>query len=214
AKTARSSQRWGEPPQGEIPAEYECQVQWQMGLYRRQAADVPVLFAGQDFRIYTRQFDQEHYELMVEKAEKFWKDHVEAKIAPTISFTEGSKRWLKKFQPDPVAVAVPDDMMEFYVKELQALKIGLESHEKAKTATENRIKAFMAEATKMTGNGWSITWNAVKARTKTDWEAAFRDLVDAAEGLPLRESDDDILKRHTTTGEPTRRFVAKWEGDR
>jgi hypothetical protein len=74
---------------------------------------------------------------------------------------------------------------------------------------ENELKRFMAEATVLEGPDFRITWKPTKGREKTDWEAAWNELANDAALQGVDASS--ILSKYRTTGEPSRRFLAKWE---
>lgn len=56
----------------EIPIEYILQVQWQLGITRRQEGWVAVLIGGQSFKYKKIDFDQELFDKMILAAKKFW----------------------------------------------------------------------------------------------------------------------------------------------
>lgn len=89
AKTANGEQarHWGEPGTDAIPAWYLTQAAFYLGFGREVGAidddvcDVPALVAG-DFRLYRVTHDAELYAELMERVDRFWVDHVLAKVPP------------------------------------------------------------------------------------------------------------------------------------
>lgn len=71
-KTARSDYGWGAPGTDEIPHEYVIQVQHYLCITGYEVADVGVLIAGSDFRIYEVPADRELQESIIEAEANFW----------------------------------------------------------------------------------------------------------------------------------------------
>lgn len=71
-KTARSDYGWGEPGTDAIPQEYVIQVQHYLLILGYEVADVAVLIAGQDFRIYEVPADRELQEMILDAEADFW----------------------------------------------------------------------------------------------------------------------------------------------
>lgn len=91
-KTARTAEGWGEPGTDEVPPEYMLQVQHGMAVLGLEVADVAVLIGGSDFRIYTVAADEELQSLLLEQEERFWVDHVLARVPPKATTPEDIRR--------------------------------------------------------------------------------------------------------------------------
>lgn len=90
----RNADRWGEPGSDEIPELYMAQVQHYLVVTGRQVADVAVLIGGQEYRDYTVEADREIRDLLLEEENRFWHDHVEARIPPAPrSVEEAARLW-------------------------------------------------------------------------------------------------------------------------
>jgi putative phage-type endonuclease len=78
--------QWGDPGTEEIPQGYFVQVQYYMGLIGRTRTELAVFFLGakREFRIYEIKFDQELYNLLVEKGVEFWETYVKTKTPPPV----------------------------------------------------------------------------------------------------------------------------------
>lgn len=76
AKTARSSEGWGEPGTDAVPMAYTLQLQHSMLVAELHVSDLAVLIGGNDFRLYEIPADRELQEMMVEGEAVFW-NHVQ-----------------------------------------------------------------------------------------------------------------------------------------
>ncbi len=79
---------WGESGSQDVPEAYYLQIAHYMLVWDYEAWDLCVLIGGNDFRVYSFERDLEVDEWIVEKASKFWHDHVEKKIPPPIDFSD------------------------------------------------------------------------------------------------------------------------------
>lgn len=91
AKTAnwRMADEWGEPWTDDIPAEYLCQVQWQMYVTGRDFCYVAALLGGSDLRCYGVDRNDRLIDFLVEAAHEFW-GRVEDCSAPPPDFSHRS----------------------------------------------------------------------------------------------------------------------------
>ena len=71
-KTARSADGWGDEGSADIPADYVAQTMHYMIVTGAQLADVAVLIASSDFRIYTVPFDRELADMLIDAERELW----------------------------------------------------------------------------------------------------------------------------------------------
>lgn len=72
---------WGEPGTDEVPDVYRVQVQHQMAVTGYDIADIPVLFGGSAFEVYTVERDERLIDALIKLEAVFW-SHVEQRIPP------------------------------------------------------------------------------------------------------------------------------------
>lgn len=97
-KTARSGEGWGEPGSDQIPEHYKLQVMHYLLVTGLDLADVAVLIAGSDFRIYTVPADRELQELLLDGEADFW-SRVEKGAAPDIDLTHRPLEIVRRLFP-------------------------------------------------------------------------------------------------------------------
>lgn len=72
----------GEVGTDQIPSYWLAQVAWYVAITDTTKADIAVLAAGQDFRIYTYNRNKELEEKLIKIACNFWHNHIEKRIPP------------------------------------------------------------------------------------------------------------------------------------
>jgi hypothetical protein len=185
----RTMHAWTRPeesPTG-IDPEYLPQVTWEMAAAGLDRATVAALCYG-ELWVYRLTLDQELLGLLIQQAERFWRDHIQADRPP-----------------DPTCEADQDVLRRIYPAERAPLAVRLDlaplvvewriAEAQAKAAVE---KAGLAKARVMAGIGESegidigsygrVAWKANRPSRKTDWEKV-------AESAGASEED---IARHTT----------------
>lgn len=93
-KTARDSSEWGQEGTDEIPDHYLTQVAWYLSVTARSLAHVAVLIGGSDFRIYRVARDARVEAAILERVERFWREHVRTEVPPApTNLDDCRKRW-------------------------------------------------------------------------------------------------------------------------
>lgn len=77
---------WGDVDSEEVPTDYFLQVQHQLGVTGYDVADLAVLIAGQKFRVYEIQRDDELIRMLTEKQDRFWNENVLTKTPPVLDY--------------------------------------------------------------------------------------------------------------------------------
>lgn len=117
----------------ELPDEYAVQVQFQMGVAGFERCWVPVLHVGNNDRIYGPfDFDPRVFAALCSIVDRFWLDHVMARIPPPADGSSATTDALKAAFSDGLA-----DPIELDVQVLDAAR--------ALPAAKQRVKAAEAE---------------------------------------------------------------------
>ena len=210
AKTAgaRQMSRWGEAGTDDVPEEYLIQVQWQMLVTGAQAADLAVLLAGQDFRIYPIRRHETLIAALVDQCDRFRRDHLAAEVMPALDGSASAREYLRRAFPRDTRpeLLASDERLDVLACRLRDLRQARDNYGAEVETVENLIKADIGEAAGIQGANWRATWKATKASTVTDYAAMVREmavLIDPAEYAPIHE-------RNTTTKPGSRRFLFKF----
>lgn len=149
-KTARyADENWGTNFTDEIPVWYLTQVQWYMGLRPiLQSFDVPVLFGGSDFRIYTVWQDITVINRLQAIAVDFWENHLKKQIPPPPRSLEEVQRFYGTAKLGKTLMASQDlekDCLRY--QEVSAARLALEKEEKE---LKDKIAVSMGDAETLT----------------------------------------------------------------
>jgi putative phage-type endonuclease len=202
-KTAnlRTLADWGEPGTDEVPQAYLLQVQWELACSGLMSADLAVLIAGDDFRIYHLKRDFELEQMLLERAESFWRKHVETRTPPELDGSESAASWLaSRFPKDNGAIIPATPEAEQWVREYRAAAAEAQVAARRRDAAKNRLKEVMGEAKRLQGDGWTVNWSHVKGRERTDWAAV------CAEARVSKE----LIQKHTSRSAGHRQFRPSW----
>lgn len=206
AKNIRwKNEKWGDAWTDEFPEYYKTQLQVQMMVTGAKFAHLAVMFSGQDFNIYTMEYDEELAQKIVDASEAFW-PYVENSEMPEASGSESTSNYIKEHfaEGTPDKEKEPDEELaknvEAYVKASEEEK----SAQARKYEAGNRIRVFMGEATVVPG---FCTWKNNKGKTETDWEAVAKA---AMENMSVLEREELVAKyTETKPGNRTLRITAK-----
>ena len=152
--------------ENKIPKEYVLQVVWYLGITGRKKGWIACLIGGQKFVYMQIDFDEELFNLMVEKAVKFW-GMVQNKIPPLILPEDDEV--LGEIYSEPT-----DDMMVLQdlndrVAYLQEIKMHIEDLSKEKRELETELKTVIADKAGFTTDRYKVTWKTQTAnRIDTD----------------------------------------------
>ncbi len=164
--------KFGPEDSGVFPKQYRTQCAWYMAATGLNHADLAVLLAGDEFRVYRITRDLELESMLLEAAERFWKDHLLTGIPPPPDASEGYAEYLaNKFPEDTGPVVVASAEAEGWAEVLRRAKVDLADAEAREQQARNLLMDAIGEAAGMTGDGWKISYRSTKPRSKVDWES-------------------------------------------
>jgi putative phage-type endonuclease len=220
-KTAGLSEmrHWGEAGTDNVPRAYLYQTTWYAGvaglcgLVDTQEVDVAALIAG-DLRVYHVPYDAEMFGLLEEAVERFWVDHVVPRRPPPITSPTvdlGAVNHLYRAHSGGVLLwdsLTPEGQVAF--AEYLRAKDAEDAAAELRATWEVRAKLALGQAPQLVGvpehlGGGHVDWKQSKGRQVTDWEA----LAVEFKSHVSPECYEHWKKRHTTTKEGARPFVAR-----
>jgi putative phage-type endonuclease len=162
------NEKWGEAWTDQFPEYYKAQLQVQMMVTGATFAHLAVMFSGQDFFIYSMEYDEKMAQKILDASDEFW-PYVEGDKMPEADGSDEATEYIKSefARGDAATVKEPTEEILEALKGLQKAKLDEKDAQNRKTEFENRIKLFMGDATAIKG---VCTWNNNKDSVKTDWE--------------------------------------------
>ena len=162
------NEKWGDAWTDQFPEYYKAQLQVQMMVTGATFAHLAVMFSGQDFFIYSMEYDEDMAQKILDASDEFW-PFVERDKMPEADGSDEATEYIKSefARGDAAAVKEPTEEILEALKGLQKAKLDEKDAQNRKTEFENRIKLFMGDATAIKG---VCTWNNNKDSIKTDWE--------------------------------------------
>ena len=194
--------RWGDDGTDEVPDKVLVQSLWHLHAWpETRACIVPVLFGGYkfEFRQYSVERDADLIGDIVERCERWHRDHVVADRPPEA--TAGDDDGLKYLWPKHVPDKWIDPTSELaqLVAEYIDARDAAKQAESAKKSASARLRQILGDAEGSrgmddSGAPFKVTHKLQSGKLVTNWEAIARE---------LGATDQDI-QRHTGSGEGCR----------
>jgi len=205
---------WGEPGTDAIPEWYLPQVAWELAALDMQRADVFAVLDGKP-RIYHVTRDVELEGLLVEEAERFWRDHVVTGKPPEVTARDVGtvSRWLRRNETSEHLrfEALPPESQVVLEEYLRAYRECSDAEE-CLALWAVRAKLLVGTAPGVAGlpleSGFSrLDWRHGKGTETVDMKA-FRAAV-ASKGPGFRRRAEALLRQYTKTREGNRPFTPR-----
>ena len=199
-----AGKQWGEPGTDQIPESYLCQVQWYLNLTDMEKADIAVLIAGQDYRVYHAYRNQNLIDLLVDAANEFWNRHIVPEVPPPLDASEGSQEYLKSFFPSSRGNIVRStETTSVAAYKLHNVKKEIVTLDNVKTGLENQIKFEIGDNDGIEDKTFKATWKSTKDIEKIDYEGLVKRL----------NCSPEMIKGFTKTRPGGRRFVLSYNAE-
>ncbi len=174
----------------EIPQEYILQVMWYLGITGRKRGYIAVLIGGQCFKFKSIEFDEELFNLMVEKAKEFW-EMVQNDTPPEL--TEKDNETMSCLYPEnngniaDIANVNPEviELFETAVAQRQELKMHEKQIQDELKEIEAKIKDVIKDLDGIKTSKYVVTW---KTQVKTGLDTKS-----------LKENEPEIFNDYQTT---------------
>lgn len=199
------NEKWGDAWTDQFPEYYKAQLQVQMMVTGATFAHLAVMFSGQDFFIYSMEYDEDMAQKILDASDEFW-PFVERDKMPEADGSDEATEYIKSefARGDASTVKEPTEEILEALKGLQKAKLDEKDAQNRKTEFENRIKLYMGDATAIKG---VCTWKNNKDSVKTDWEQ----VASVALASMSAEDQKKLIASYTTTkpGARVLRITAK-----
>ena len=171
AKVANFGEDWGADGSTDIPAYYYPQVQAQLAVTGNVACTVAVLYHGQELRTYRIERNEPYIADLEDVVSDWWQRHIVEGIE--VPLTARDSELVRRRFPtagEEEMVATPE--LALTVEQLRLSRLNMEQAEAQRVLNEVLVQNAMGTASKLVGDGFSITWrnNKDSVKTTTDWE--------------------------------------------
>lgn len=150
----------------DIPMDWFCQLQYQMGITGIHQGAIAWLTRGLEFEYMEFDFDQEFFDVMLQKVTDFWFNHVLANVEPPMINEDDIL--LKYPNSTDTVVEATDELKEHY-NAIVALDTELKEKTKKLDFMKEQVKLIMKDAGRVDYAGLTLfTWKTSKSSTIVD----------------------------------------------
>lgn len=170
-----------------VPEYVQCQVQHQLAVTGKQAADVCVLICGQEIRIHRIHRDDALIERLIELERRFWK-YVETDTPPPADGSDSADQALRYLYPKDsgeVLDLTADEAMSGVFRNLLSVRSKLSELGEAESALKQRIQQRMGEASKALFPEGEVSWKRSKDSTGLDIQTLLNEHPELLQQYPL-----------------------------
>lgn len=189
AASLHMAKAWGEPGSDFIPERTILQVHHQMAVYDLDRADVAVLIAGSDFRIYTVRRMESVVNDLIEMESEFWNEHVLKRIPPEPDWTNArTPELIAKMYPPTAGIEVSMSELLPRVQEYHKCKQLSSEAAKAADSIKAEIIYAMKDAATAHVEGWKVSRKQVTRKSYTVAETTYSDFrISPPKGLKVND---------------------------
>jgi putative phage-type endonuclease len=217
------ARRWGEAGSDEVPDEVICQVTWQISTLGYERGRAVALINGHRLAHYPIPFDRDIENHLLEAADRFMRQNLQADIPPPATNSETAQRLLRRVFPRDVSAIRPaiEEEVELIgllhkIKRMEAKCTGVKEN------LELALRAAIGNSAGIEAPGLpTITWKRTKDSLKTDWEAVAQEalgclqLIASAKGASEEDARtvaagavSGLMEKYTHVKPGYRRFLA------
>lgn len=179
-----------------VPEYVQCQVQHQLAVTGKQAADVAVLICGQRLEIFRIERDEELIERLITLERQFW-EYVVTDTPPPVDGSDSSAKSLGYLYPQDQGETIDlkeDAQMNEQFKGLLSTRDEISYLQKHEGKLKQSIQARMGEATRAAFVGGTVSWKRSSDSTVLDSKS-------------LLAEQPELLDLYSTTRKGSRRFT-------
>ncbi|MFZ6772344.1 YqaJ viral recombinase family protein [Undibacterium sp. SXout7W] len=170
-----------------VPEYIVCQVQHQLAVTGKTAADVCVLVCGQEIRIYRITRDDELIARLIELERQFW-HYVETDTPPPADGSESADMALRCLYPQDAGNHLDlreDKQMSAIFADLVNLRADIDSREELAALLAQQIQQRLGQASTASFDSGRVSWKRAKDSLRLDVEKLLLDQPELLERYPL-----------------------------
>lgn len=201
---------WGAAGTDEIPEYYIVQCQWHLGLHMPEQGicDVP-MDNGTKRTDYSVRYDPELYLCLVDIAQKFWRDHIDADLEPPDDDHADTSKWLSGYlsQRQGMGYLEADDELRNIMLDYREMLLDQDAHQAKLDELKVSLMRAIGEYDGLVipGTKMRISWKQAKDSVTPNWQDIAESLFPRC-GLD-QESVDEIKMSRVKVKKGGRRWV-------
>jgi putative phage-type endonuclease len=170
-----------------VPEYVQCQVQHQLAVTGKAAADVCVLVCGQEIRVHRIDRDEELIARLVELEQRFW-DYVVTDTPPPADGSDSADMGLRCLYPrdygNTVDLRDDADLCQAFV-DLVSVREEIEAREQAEARLKQQIQERMGNASRARFTAGIVSWKRSKDSNGLDVAKLLQEHPDLLSVYPL-----------------------------
>jgi hypothetical protein len=168
---------WGESGTDLVPDYVALQLHWSCSCTTMPYWDCAALLSMDDLRVYRIHYDPDIEAILLEAGEKFWRDHVLARVPPPIGSSPAAAAYLKQRFPRNVeALRVATEEEAGLMARLKLVGEEYDAVNARCTAVENEIKLCIGDAEGLINGPWKIGYRRSKDTVGPEWSDVAQEL--------------------------------------
>lgn len=183
-----------------VPEYVQLQVQHQLAVTGKQAADVAVLLCGQKLNVHRIDRDEELITRLIELEARFWQ-YVETDTAPPADGSESADRALRCLFPRDAGTTVDfsdDRNLSATFADLVTVRAEIETQEQMEATLKQSLQQAMGDASRAVFETGDVTWKRSKDSSGVDLKKLLAD-------------HPELQQQYAITKPGSRRFVVSVE---
>lgn len=173
-----------------VPEYVQCQVQHQLAVTGKAAADVCVLVCGQEIRIHRIVRDDALISRLIELERQFWQ-YVVTDTPPPADGSESADLALRCLYPQDAGHTLDcrdDRSLSATFADLLAIRAEIESRQSLEAEFKQRLKQHMGDASRALFETGVVSWKRSKDGSGLDLAQLLQDQPDLLQRYPLVKS--------------------------
>jgi putative phage-type endonuclease len=170
-----------------VPEYVQLQVQHQLAVTNKSAADICCLICGQEIRIYRIDRDDALIARLIELEKKFW-HYVETDTAPPADGSDSADIALRCLYPHDSGNTLDlthDREMSSAFSDLVSIRADIDARSKVEAQLKQKIQQRMADATKANFETGSVSYKRSKDGLGIDMTKLLQDQPDLVARYPI-----------------------------
>jgi putative phage-type endonuclease len=170
-----------------VPEYVQLQVQHQLAVTNKAAADVCVLICGQEIRVYRIDRDDALIARLIELEQQFWR-YVETDTPPPADGSDSADAALRCLYPHDSGKTLDlthDSTMSATFADLLTIRDEIANRAKIAVELKQRIQQCMGEASRALFATGDVSWKRSKDGLGIDMDALLTDQPDLVQRYPL-----------------------------